>query len=308
MPDPTNTNMRAVGSNAAQARGVKFIRSFNIKKNSDRSKWYLYVNQKTLLGIYPGQSYAIDALYGAFTSVSGHDSMVTHTIDSQIQSGVSVIDPDINILTLVDNGVGANPRLSCTVELYDDEGNDITFLVVQESPDKTTWTNTNTQRGISNNGTYGLALDEVDENYYYRVVLEGATLEGVITELSYSNALLKDDVPDSIILGMTIDEPVELGGLANADATVSGVPYGVPVNLTYDWERQIPSLTGLSGSVVEIGTLGLDMHIDEPVQLNGFANASVIVGGVPEGSSANLTYDWERQIPSLTGLSVELTD
>ncbi len=251
MPDPTNTNMRAVGSNAAQARGVKFIRSFNIKKNSDRSKWYLYVNQKTLLGIYPGQSYAIDALYGAFTSVSGHDSMVTHTIDSQIQSGVSIIDPDINILTLVDNGVGASPRLNCTVDLYDAEGNVITILQLQESPDKTTWSPSGSQLGISGDGSYGFNLTNVDENYYYRISMEGIDGTGTQTQMSISNVFLKDDVADTIVLSMSIDEPVTLNSFANANTTVSGLPIGVSADLSYDWQREIPLLTGINVQVTE---------------------------------------------------------
>ena len=90
-----NSNMRAVGSSAARSKKVQYIRSFNIRANTDQTTWYLYVNQKTLLGLYPGKSYAIDALYGAFTSIGANDTFALASIQAQIADGKSFIQDEV---------------------------------------------------------------------------------------------------------------------------------------------------------------------------------------------------------------------
>ena len=117
-------------------------------------------------------------------------------------------------------------------------------------------------------------------------------------------------------LAMTVDlssdsesiEDLNVGDAAYAVTEVSGLGSG---SLSYDWAREIPTLTGIT--VETEGPTALAMTVDlssdpdtiEALDVGDAAYAVTEVSGLGSGS---LSYEWVREIPSLSSISSEITN
>lgn len=257
MPVPNNTNMRAVGSNAARSKGVKYIRSFHIRKSTDATVWYLYVNQKTLLGLYPTQEYAIDALYGAFTSVNANNAFTSSVIDAQLLSGVSEIEPAFNVLTLTQ----AASDITVDLSAYDPSttaGYSFVYFgwekLVDGVPQGITISEVTQLRAASGasdqSATFTGAWSGLGDGEGARPVLVG--FDGTdFTVVAYGRG--RSNPPAAPIISFTVDVSgtdglpatgVEMNDNAYAVITESSVD-GTP-SYTYEWFQTVPTLTGIT--------------------------------------------------------------
>jgi hypothetical protein len=270
--DPTSriiisTNSISVSSRSRGIGGTQRkltrmgVHSFNIKKDYN-DEWYLFINKHQFIGRYPTQSDAVGVLYGLYTSNDGYDDSFATWIEDSLNTGGSVIDPDTNVLELSDLGLGQDPRLSVLVANFNIGSLLFPAVTLEESGDGTTWTSTGASVSVTGDGTYTFSQSQfnlVDENAYYRVVLQGADGQGTITILGVSNTLIKNDAADLISLSnpriQSLDGgAVDVGDFANGLVDVSGVAPGVDITTTYDWTRQIPELTGFTVDIIEGGS------------------------------------------------------
>ncbi len=265
-----NSTARGVGGTAARQRGVKFIRSFNIRKNSDRTKWYLYVNQKTLIGIFPTQSYAIDALFGAVTSVDGRDAMAITSLQAQLDAGISRLDPDINILAITDAGstaTGTDVRITVDATLLtsviDDPFSPSSFRIDLEKSDDggSTWSEAATGGFISGQTTYTQTFNatvfesSVPEDTLFRAkLMQYDSLAALEDTQSRSETLLRDDLLNSLAFSVVILDgegsgTIDLGdtAVATPDGSASvGVDPDTEISYAYQWYQSVPTLGGIT--------------------------------------------------------------
>ena len=271
---PTNTKARKAGSISAKRKRVPFIRSFNIGTNENRDKWTVKVNQKTLLGVYPSQATAIDALYGAFMSCNAADFGAWESIQDQLLRGISTIADDLALLSIARNG----NEVDVTVEKFNyafvTQGQDAAdyasgvFLGYQTSTDGITYTDPGFANLLgsaltaANDGTditettassvwTGLA-----ENGFVRPIIMGidASLNGTVFKTG--NAIFKDEVDDTSIsftvnVQTSADDSMapQVGGYAYAKVVDSStLDPGESISFSYTWYRQIPSMTGITGT------------------------------------------------------------
>ena len=87
-----NDQARAIGGIVSK----KFdpILSFNIKKDENTSKWYMYLNQEYLVGIYTSRDIALGVLLGIYTSHHGNQTKFTTWMSDSLTNRGSTIDAD----------------------------------------------------------------------------------------------------------------------------------------------------------------------------------------------------------------------
>ena len=249
---------RRLGSVAR--RDVRSVQSFSITKGSDE-RWRLMVNQHQLIGFYPGQQEAIAVLIGLITRNSGGskvENVEAHINNMLAKGSTSKIQSDDNILALVDNGAGApsTSRLTTTLSSYVNESSVLTFVRLEMSPDKTAWSQTGnvvTVTGDTSVDFSQLTYDAITEDYYYRTVLVGVDDQLNETELGVSNILFKNDTLDTMALTVQLSSDpsrsrgILVGDFAYAITEVTGLnPEASSPQLSYEWTREIPALTGMS--------------------------------------------------------------
>jgi len=272
---PTNTKARKAGSISANRKRVPFIRSFDIATNSDRDRWTLKVNQKTLLGIYPSQATAIDALYGAFMSVDAADFGAWESIQDQLLRGISTIADDLSLLSILRNGNEVDISVEKFNFDYVTQGYDAStyvngvFLGYQISTDLgVTYTPPNFGNLVgsaltsSNDGTditettVSSVWSGLAENGFIRPILMGLDASLNATVLKFGNAIFKDEVDDTAIsftvnVQRAADDTLapETGGFAYAHVVDSStLDPGETISFDYNWYRQIPSMTGITAT------------------------------------------------------------
>ena len=296
------------------------IQSFDVKK-LDQDNWYLTVNKHHLVGQYPTQSMSISVLYGMYTSMNGNENGFSVWLEDQINKGSSTIDPDTNILTLVNNGPEApsDSRLTVTLSNYALGNNVATFIQLEQSTDNASWNIVGTTVTVTGDAVVNfnqIRYDSINENSYYRAVLIGVDNQLNQSTLGISNNLVKDDSLDTMGLSVTISSsstetlPVVPSGYAFANSEVTGLAPGKSASLAYDWARELPTLTRISAETQTDTTTTLAMTVDlssdsesiEALDVGDTAYALTQVSGLESGS---LSYEWNRQIPTLAGIFVE---
>lgn len=293
------------------------IQSFDVKK-LDQDNWYLTVNKHHLVGQYPTQSMSISVLYGMYTSMNGNENGFAVWLEDQINKGSSTIDPDKNNLTLSDLGDGNDPRLAGIVTNFDSTGYTRIDMMLEYSTDNSVWSVTASPQQVTGDGTTNWTASDfatVPENAYYRVVLRGLKPDSSDEIVRISNTLVKNDSLDTMGLSVTISSsstetlPVVPSGYAFANSEVTGLAPGTSASLGYDWAREIPTLTGITAETEGPTTLAMTVDLSsdsesiEGLDVGDTAYAVTEVSGLGSGS---LSYEWAREIPSLTSIDAEI--
>lgn len=79
---------------AARKPKAGFVRSFDVKRNTDDDTWHLIINKTEYVGRYQTRDEAVSVLWGMATACSGRDDMFDAAFDEQLSRGVSSIDVD----------------------------------------------------------------------------------------------------------------------------------------------------------------------------------------------------------------------
>ena len=244
------------------------VLSFNVKKLSE-GNWYLFVNQNQFCGRYPSQAACLGVVYGMYTAKDGLDEGFAVFMADSLNSG-SVIDPDVNIMSISNVYADPDNTTTITLDLYDAQAaiessgapnSLLQGIAYQTSSDGTTWSSQaglqaiTVSDGESQEHDYvNIAWSGTPENGYIRAVLVVFDSGAVPYIASVSAPLLKNEVDDTNLAftvtvsgSTTIGDPLELGGYAHAviDDSATVLDPGETVSYTYMWYREIPTLTGI---------------------------------------------------------------
>lgn len=265
---------------------IKFIRSFHIKSLDDSSKWATIVNQKSLVGVYPTREAALGALVGCFLRVSGSIG-VEETPGSgpgfpasYVGGGASVI---LNFLSngsgIIDGSTGGKNLLSFP-SIAEGGG---TIAVTVEIED---YSNT-----IFSGAThyYGFQVSDLeDENSWPDITATTYLTLAPNKGTNISNVF--SPITGSLLENRAI-RPVMVS--TNDGITFTVDKFGLAAGI--DFVQDTLSVTAeLSGNPT----------VNTPLLYGGTAYALTTLSGAAPFKSINYNYDWYREIPSLTGLSV----
>ncbi len=256
----------AAGSNNSQSTPVL---SFQVKKRTDND-WYLIVNRDRFVGQFPSQSLTMGALYGIYIGNNGHPDGFSVWLEDSINLGFSEIDPAINDLKLLRDGNNTDNYL---VELrsydptaitpssgtlmvaiqYRDYGQqfkatgnilDADIAVIDAS------TPTSVISGVNNYLFTNGWLNQAENASARAVIVDNVAGTYSVTNVIGTPVIVKDEVDPSVISFTVAIDGAVTGGFADAvvtdNSTVDPVRHPEGVSFTYEWAREIPSLTGLS--------------------------------------------------------------
>ena len=223
---------RPVGSN--QGRSIPKVFSFEVKKK-DEGVWYLTVNRNYFCGIYPSQAACLGVLFGMMTYNSGRDEGFGVWLEESLNTRGSVIDPDINVLSLT------HTTVDITVELsqYDSApiGSDTPFFGWQKvladgSYEPITASNLSIRAvpvaiedGGQQSHTFTSAWNDVPEGNGARPVLLSVDNSLNISIIAFGSTTIKP-LPETLvsvsISPSTVDDPLENGQALQFEATAVG--------------------------------------------------------------------------------------
>lgn len=267
---------------------IKYIRSFHIKSLNNGAKWATIINQKVLIGFYPTREAALGALVGCFYHVSG--SMGATSVEGPV---IGPGSPPVfggssakHIQDLINSGQGTIDRSTGGNNLLRfpliAEGGGIMAVVVEIE---------DYSNAIFSGSThyYGFQVSDLeDENSWPDITattyLTAAPASGTTISNTFSG------ITASLLENKAI-RPVMVS--TNDGITFTVDKFGLAAGIDFDVDNLVVTAE-LSGNPT----------VNTPLLYGGNAYALTTLSGAAPFKSVNYNYDWYREIPSLTGLSV----
>ena len=244
-------------------RRSKPVLSFQVKKNVDDT-WYVIVNRNHFVGRYPSQNTALGALYGLYIGNSGHPDGFSFWLEDSINRGGSVLDPDENVLTLTRDGndysVALDSRNDSTISpstgtvmvavqyradgtQFNATGNILDSDIAVIDIDTPTSTSGSVDTYVFTNGW----ANQPENSYARAIIVNNVSGTYTVTNVIGTPVLVKDENNDTNI-SFTVDvQGAVTGGFADAVVTDnSTLDPGESISFTYEWLREIPTLTGIT--------------------------------------------------------------
>lgn len=269
-----NGDYRPIGGGLRRKLNNRPVLSFRVKHSDSTDQWTLSVNRDTFIGIYPTQDAAIGVLYGLMTFHDGYDDTFAAFLEDSVNTRGSEIDPAYNSITFATSATETTVSVSSydAAQALTDSGapNDGGgyWLGYQLSSDGVTWDAVSVASviGAILNGdadqtriSAGPTIwDGIAENQYYRGVLMVADAGATFHVAAFSATGWKDEVDETDLSALTMEisgsptvgDSVLRGGFAYSVVDESGAVLDPEetISYTYNWYREIPTMTGLTVS------------------------------------------------------------